>query len=122
MEKVIEFLKRHNFENFTEIPKPLPHCNFELLAEDDYGFVKDLSDDMKVRLIKCTKSIGLKPLNDLICGYIAAQYRGRVFALVLNHWKTRTSVLKILKISHPRVLICRYANQGHQRKVSTKQS
>jgi hypothetical protein len=77
VEKVIEFLKRHNFENFTQVPKPLPHCNFEYLVdEQDYVFVRDLNDDMKVRLIKCTKNIGLKPLNDLICGYIAAQYRG----------------------------------------------
>ena len=82
--KLIEFLTHHNFENFQPVPKPLPHCWLESIVDEyDYNFVKSMGDDMKIKLLKCTKSIGFLPLNHLICAFIAADYRGKL----LKFWE-----------------------------------
>ena len=47
IEKIIEYLRGHDFSNFPSIPKPLPHCRLDMIIGDfDNKFVNGLKEDM----------------------------------------------------------------------------
>ena len=78
--KVVEYLNGHEFSKFKEIPKPLPHCNFEaFVSEFDFKFVTGLEEDMFIKLMEFSNTLGLDSLLTLLSAFIACQFRGECF-------------------------------------------
>ena len=85
LSKAVEFLKMHEFDNFTEIPKPLPHCRLDLLIkESDFKWVSELNDKQMVGLFNFSRTLIIEPLFELLAAYMASLCRGKDYPLKPN--------------------------------------
>ena len=66
LEKIIEYLKHHQYEKPKEIPKPLPSADLKpLLSEWDYEFIMPFTLEECVDLVNSANDLDINELVNL---------------------------------------------------------